>query len=258
MKRIRKVLIVDDEEKARLYLASILSEMHPDFEIQMVSTPAEALFLLNKQQIDVVLLDVEMQGMTGIEMASEMQNAAKRTPIIFVSAYKKAEFIQKALRLNAVDYIDKPVDPFELEAALTKAFQQNQNTITTTEINILSNRFCLLTDIDERFVDADEILYFESNKRYSAVYFTDGTNKVVRYNLVYLTKVLPEGCFLHVSRQHIINVKYVKLASKSNKTITLGYKNDEIVLHRIFPDILSVFVKSHSISNNKRCGQATS
>ncbi|MFZ4725793.1 MAG: LytR/AlgR family response regulator transcription factor [Paludibacter sp.] len=251
MNIIRKVLIVDDEEKARLYLASILSEMHPEYEIQLISTPSEALFLLNKQQFDVILLDVEMQGMTGIEMANEMQNASRSTPIIFVSAYKKAEFIQKALRLNAVDYIDKPVDPFELEAALTKAFQQNKNTITTTEINKQPNRFCLLTDLDERFVDADEILYFQSNNRYSTVYFTDGTNKVVRYNLVYLMKVLPEGYYLHVSRQNIVNVKYIRLASKSNKTITLGYKNIEIVLFKIFPNILSAFVKSHSIRNMK-------
>jgi DNA-binding LytR/AlgR family response regulator len=253
MKITRKVLIVDDEEKARLYLASILSEMHPEFEIQLVSTPAEALFFLNKQHFDVVLLDVEMQGITGIEMATEMQKATEHTPIIFVSAYKKADFIQKALRLNAVDYIDKPVDPFELDVALTKAFQlSNQTSNKVLETIKPANRFCLLTDLDERFVDADEIIYFQATKRYSTVYLTDGTNKVVRYNLVYLTKVLPDGCFLHISRQNIVNVKYIKVASKSNKSLTLGYGNNEIVLFKIFPAILSVFVKSHSIRNLKR------
>lgn len=61
-----------------------------------------------------------MPGMTGLDLVAEMQTSLKNVPVIFVSAYKRAEFIQRALRLNAVDYLDKPVDPTELIMLLKK------------------------------------------------------------------------------------------------------------------------------------------
>ena len=123
MSETKKILIVDDEEQSRLYLASIVNELHPELSIQLAATPAEALFLLNKECMDVVFIDVEMPGMTGLEMLEKLRGINANLPVIFVSAYKRAEFIQKAMRLGAVDYIDKPVDPIELESALQKILQ---------------------------------------------------------------------------------------------------------------------------------------
>ena len=244
----KKVLIVDDEEKARLYLASILSELYPGLEIQLAATPTEALFLLKKQHFDVLLLDVEMQGMTGLELVDELQKLTQQPPIIFVSAYKRAEFIQKAIRLNAVDYIDKPVNPTELDNAIKKAFEITKKILKEPDTSASVNkRFCLLTDIDKRFVEADEILYFQSSKRYSQVHFVDGNKRIVRYSLVHLKKNLPSGHFTHVSRQFIINIKYLKKISKSNKNITLQYCNTEIKLGKIFPVVLTELIKKYSL-----------
>ena len=155
------------------------------------------------------------------------------------------EFIQKAIRLNALDYIDKPVDPVELDAALIKAFHLQQTSKTIPETNKLTKRFCLPTDSDERFVDADEIICFESSKRYSRVFFVDGTNKVVRYNLVNLSKILPSNSFIHISRQFIVNVFYIKYISKCNKTITLRQGNKELIVKKVFPKIILELIDNH-------------
>jgi two-component system LytT family response regulator len=244
----KKALIVDDEEKARLYLASILAELHPEIEIQLVSTPTEALFLLKKQHFDIIFLDVEMPGMSGLEMLEQLHEILRYTPFIFVSSYKRAEFIQKALRLNAVDYIDKPVNPTELDNAVRKAFENNIKTVDRNNHH-KSAKFCLMTDVDERLVESNEIIYFQSLKRYATAYFIDGSKRVVRYNISHLNQLLPSSCFIKVSRKHIINLKYLKSIYKSNKTIILKFAENEIKLDKITPEVINELINNHSLSN---------
>ena len=245
----KKILIVDDEDSARLYLATIVSELYPKLSIQLAATPSEALFLLKNNCIDLVLLDVEMPGMTGLELVENIRNVSDSTPIIFVSAYKRAEFIQRAIRLNAVDYIDKPVDPAELNNALLKALQTNQNTVNNSKRSEHhNNRFCLLTDSGEMFIEDTEIVYFKTQKRYSLVFFADGTSKIVRDNLEGLSKKLPANSFLRVSRQHIVNIKSIKYVSKSNKSITLQSNNlQQVVLNKIYPTVLIILISKFSL-----------
>jgi len=244
----KKILIIDDEESARLYLATIVTELHPGLAIQLAATPSEALFLMKKGCIDLILLDVEMPGMTGLELVENIRKISNSTPVIFVSAYKRAEFIQRAIRLNAVDYIDKPVDPAELNNALLKAFKTNYNSIQNSKRSEQYNdRFCLLTDSGEMFIEVNEIVYFKTLKRYSLVYFADGSSKIARDNLEGLSKRLPENSFLRVSRQHIVNIKSIKYVSKSNKSITLQSCNLQIVLDKIYPTILAILISKFSL-----------
>lgn len=234
----KKILIVDDEEKSRLYLATILVELFPHFETSMASTPTEALFMLSKQSFDCLFLDVEMPGMTGLELVSQLWQGVSQIPVIFVSAYKRADFIQSALRLNAVDYLDKPVDPFELERAVKKALFEN-HTLQSSPIQSTNeplSRFRLFTDKGDRLVLPNEIAYFETEKRYSRVYFADGTSDSVRTSLSQLIPLLPSS-FLHVGRQYVANIDYVKYFSKTNKTLTLIFNNERVELSKIFPNV---------------------
>lgn len=232
-----KVLIVDDEENARLYLANILHELYPEFEILMATTPVEALFILIKQKIDIMLLDVEMPGMTGLEFANDLRNQLNDIPVIFVSAYKRAEFIQKALRLNAVDYIDKPVNPKELEFAIQKACDFTE---LSTKNKIIDGRLKLFTEQGEMFFEPNEILYFESVKRNSIAHFSNGFSSViVRHNIKSLVEILPNDIFKHVSRKYIVNISYVKFISKSNHTITITEGANKIKLDKIFPQFFN-------------------
>lgn len=189
-----------------------------------------------------------MPGMTGLDLVAEMQTSLKNVPVIFVSAYKRAEFIQRALRLNAVDYLDKPVDPTELDNALKKVFENKPYIVLASGSNN-SKRFFLLTDIDERFVESDEILCFQSSKRYSIAYFTDNTNRIIRSNLTNLSGKIPKDCFLQISRQFIVNLKYVKCISKSLKEITLKGGIAELKVQKVFPQILNVLIMNNRIKN---------
>lgn len=246
----KTVLIVDDEEKSRLYLAELVHELFPMFIFQFASSPFEALFILEKQKTDLIFLDVEMPGMTGLDMLEELRKKVNNTPVVFVSGYKRAEFIQKALRLNAIDYIDKPVDPEELRNAIEKScnYQTINETVETNQ-NVSTKKLCLSTINGEMLFEPDEIMFFQSKKRESIAHFINGFPEVlVRQNLKSLIDILPADRFLRVSRQYIINKRFVKFISQSNKSITIvdGYK--KIVLERIFPTIF----KNQIILNGKK------
>ncbi len=241
MNKTKKILIVDDEENARLYLANILLELFPDFDVQFSSTPAEALFLLSKNTFDAVLLDVEMPGMTGLDMVKKIREFTSNLPVIFVSAFHNATFIQNALRLKAIDYLDKPVNPDELRLALGRALQQNENS-KIIERKKIGDRFCLLTESGEMFFGADEVVCFWSAKRYATAELADGSKKLIRENLEKLRSKLPPDCYLRVSRQAIINLRYVKLISKTNKTIVLQNAKCQIVVPKVYPYIFEQLI----------------
>ena len=241
----KKILIVDDEESARLYLAEIIQELYSEVELNLASTPNEALFILKSNKIDCVLLDVEMPGMTGLELIEKVRTFAGTIPIIFVSGYKRAEFIQKAMRFDAVDYLDKPVNPNELNAALLRAFN---TTVQAVDVGLKNkDRFCIMTAVGEMFIDINELIYFETMKRYSIAYFSDGTNKLIRHNLESLEKILPESTFLRVSRQYIVNLSTIKFVSKNNKTITLKGFEKLVELNRVYPKVICELIEKHKI-----------
>ena len=229
---MKRVLIVDDEENARLYLAAILQELYPDIEIQMAASPAEAIFLISKKCADVILLDVEMPGMSGLEMLSQLRQSIQQTPVIFVSSYNRVEFVQKAMRLNAIDYIDKPVDPVELKNAMDKSLATNPFYNKNKDNQLLK----LFTEKGEMLFEPSEIMYFESHKRDSIAHFANGYQSVVvRGNLKKLVAILPSSIFTRTSRQLVVNKHYIKFVSHSNLTITLMDGRKPIVLERIFP-----------------------
>lgn len=236
---MKKALIVDDEENARLYLAKMIAVSFAQMEVQFASTPAEALFVLEKFKPDILLMDIEMPGMSGLEMLQELREKHPTLPVIIVSAYYEFEYIKKALRLNVIDYLNKPVNPDELELAINKAFNNDvEKSIVNTD-----NKLSLITDKGTLYVEPSELLYFEANKRTSNVYFTTEEKGIlVRENLLNLEKKLPQNIFHRVSRQYIINTKHIKFVNKG-KYIVLQVNNRQVKLDKIFPHIIEKYTK---------------
>lgn len=114
---IQKVLLVDDQPANLVSLEAILEE--EDRELIKANSGAEGLKALLKEDISLVLLDVQMPGMDGFEMA-ELMRARKDTqsiPIIFVTAIsKEKQYVFKGYQVGAVDYLFKPLDPVILQS----------------------------------------------------------------------------------------------------------------------------------------------
>ncbi len=116
-----RILIVDDEAPARARLADLLSDIAPDFEHTIVGQAADgraALDRLAETPADIALIDVQMPGMTGIELARHLGALPDPPAIVFVTAFD--EYAVKAFEVHALDYLMKPVRAARLLEALTR------------------------------------------------------------------------------------------------------------------------------------------
>ncbi|PPE71645.1 response regulator transcription factor [Caldimonas thermodepolymerans] len=119
-----RVLIVDDEELARLRLRSLLAECQaPAAEVAGEAAGAvQALSWLAGNRCDVVLLDVQMPGADGTQLAAQLRTMEQAPAVVFVTAH--AEHAVTAFELEAVDYLTKPVRRERLQAALARAAER--------------------------------------------------------------------------------------------------------------------------------------
>lgn len=124
-----RILVVDDEAPARVRMANLISDIQDQFPCEIVGEASDAqtaLDLLIDKRPDVLLLDVQMPGMTGMELAQHiLKNDVPLKPgIIFVTAYD--DYAIAAFELHAIDYLLKPIKAARLEDALKRAQQMRQ------------------------------------------------------------------------------------------------------------------------------------
>lgn len=126
---IPRILIVDDEAPARARLMTLLSDIAAECPHQVVGEAAqaqEALDRIGELVPDLVLLDVQMPGMTGIELAAHLAQHRETSPaIVFVTAYD--EYALKAFEVHALDYLMKPVRAARLADALRRVVAMRRN-----------------------------------------------------------------------------------------------------------------------------------
>ena len=104
------VLIVDDQ---RVNIMEISKALRPDFKVYATGNGKDALAVVEEQQPDVILLDVQMEDMTGYDIITALKSSKKTKdiPVIFITGRTDSESEEKALALGAADYIRKPFSP---------------------------------------------------------------------------------------------------------------------------------------------------
>ena len=116
---MRRVLVVDDEENIRLVLRTLLKKH--GYQVETAESAEEALGQLESFDPDFVLADVRMNGMTGLELSSELKARACTATVILMSAYGSVDLAIDAMKAGAYDYISKPFKQDEVLLALAKA-----------------------------------------------------------------------------------------------------------------------------------------
>lgn len=117
-----KIMFVDDDAIIRRSIADKIEWKKYGWELVYTARdPMEALDYLKEHQPDIILTDIKMPGISGIEMASIVKEYYPGIKFVFISGYKDFEYAQQVLKLNAVDYLTKPVEQEQLISVLQKA-----------------------------------------------------------------------------------------------------------------------------------------
>ncbi len=127
-----RVLIVDDDESMAKYLESYLSRRN--YDVSTASSGEEAIRMFRVYDPTLVLLDLAMSGMTGIDALERMKQIKPDVSVIMLSAHSNPEMIFKASKLGADDYISKPFEPKELDLRIAKVLDKQRLVSEVTQL----------------------------------------------------------------------------------------------------------------------------
>lgn len=191
-------LIVDDNAIARMTLKQLASQVKDLAVIGECATAIEAYNLLQDQSADLLLLDVEMPGMSGIELT---KNLVGKRPLIILTTSKK-EYAVEAFELSVVDYIVKPVTPARFIQAVDKCREVLQS--RQEEVKLEQDEFIFIRDSNiVRQLKVDDILFAEAMGDYVKLH-TPTKFFAIHTSLKNVEERLPSNKFLRVHRSFIV------------------------------------------------------
>lgn len=199
-----KAIIIDDERLARQELKNLLAA-HKEIEVVAECANAEeAKEKISQINPDVIFLDIQMPGKTGLELLEEISALPE---VVFVTAYD--EYAIRAFEINALDYLLKPVQPVRLSETVKKLLNKESGEKKENNSPLEDNDQVFVKDGEKCwFVNLSNIRLFESEGNYVRVYF-DNFRPLILRSLNSLETRLPEKSFFRASRKHIINLKWV-------------------------------------------------
>ncbi|MGZ4836061.1 MAG: LytR/AlgR family response regulator transcription factor [Terriglobales bacterium] len=190
-----KALIIDDERLARAELRRLLTS-HPEIEIAGEACNGdEALALIGQMSPDLLLLDVQMPGMTGFDVLERLDDVPQ---VIFTTAYDA--YAIKAFEVNALDYLMKPIAPARLATALAKVRPRSGPT-RLERVFVRDGDRCWIVALPDIFL-------LESEGNYTRVCF-NGQRPLIRRSLNSLESQLDPAVFFRANRQQILNLKWI-------------------------------------------------
>ena len=243
-----RIVIIDDEWKGRQTLNALLTKYCTDVAIVgMADSVATGLTSLSEHQPDLVLLDIQLQDGTGFDLLNQLPSHDFQ--LIFTTAYN--EYAIRAFKYSAIDYLLKPIDVEELEAAVERARSaptQQTGASGTWRIRNLLNfdstdpRITISTEQTIEILPVADILRIESNGAYSIFMMHNGDRIVSSKNLKYYEFLTAEHAFLRVHNSHVVHLKYVQRYLRKDGGLIEMTNGDCIPLSRRRRDVfLSIY-----------------
>lgn len=213
-----KAVLIDDEPNNLSNLRILLETYCPQVEVCAVAQNAEAgKAALYAHQPDLLFLDIQMPDQDGFALLRSL--AEYHFDVIFVTAYD--QYAIQAMRLAAVDYLLKPVDIGELQAAVAKAGKQRGLKAQRGQVDYLMQwlrdqarheepRIALATMQETRLVRMNEIVRCESSNNYTTFFLSDGAKLLVSKPIYEYDELLSGYGFLRCHQSHLVSKACIK------------------------------------------------
>ncbi|WP_369942492.1 LytR/AlgR family response regulator transcription factor [Xanthomonas medicagonis] len=225
-----RVAIIDDEPLARRGLAARLAA-HPD--LQLVGDYADAAAAaegLSRYPADLVLLDVQMPGMSGLDLLRSLAGARPPLAILFTA---HAHYAVDAFALDVVDYLLKPLDDARLDAALRRARQRLRALAAPPAAEAAPAAWVRSFEVRvgrcTRLVRVEELEWLQAEGDYVALHTRSGSH-LLRQTLARMQEQLDPALFLRVHRSSIVRLDAVaELRALSNRDALLRLHSGTLV-----------------------------
>ena len=238
-----KILILEDEQRNAMRLIRLLNDIDTTFIIEgPLTNIKEAVdFFQSGKTTDLILADIRLTDDLSFEA---LKYAPATVPIIFTTAYD--EYAVQAFKFNSFDYLLKPLDADELEAAIDKATKAGKNYADENLRQLFDSlqknqfryreRFLLPYRDGYKTVRVSDINHIETENKTVYLRLNNGTSEVVNMSMDELEQQLNPDCFFRANRQYIINIEYVLFLSNyfGGKLIVRlkGYPNTKITVSK--------------------------
>lgn len=210
-------VIIDDEIRSREAMREMLRLYCNGIEVVAEGSDVKSgIEAINRHNPQLVLLDIRMPDGTGFDLLRQVMPVSFR--IIFVTAYE--EYALKAFKVNALDYLTKPIDPAELQHAIEKAASIIENEDINERLKKMLNdyikfqvpenkKIILKTSETIHVVDIDNIVRCESDRNYTVFHLEDKTKILMSKTIKDYSDLLELHDFYRVHHSHLINLKYL-------------------------------------------------
>lgn len=241
-----KAIIIDDEKHCRSILKWAVREVCPEVELlPECQSGTEGIAAIQKYSPDFIFLDIEMRDMTGFDMLEKLGKV--ECDIIFTTAYD--QFAINAFKVNAVDYLLKPIDENELKKAVDKVALKREDPISKKQMDFLlaqlkknmsgdKSNIALPSSVGLEFIEVEKIIYCQSDSNYTNVFQQDAKKMVVSKTLKDVEGLLPNDVFFRVHHSYTVNLKHIKRYIKADGGYLVMSNGDRVKVSRSKKDLL--------------------
>ena len=213
-------IIIDDEPKAIEIIERYIVSTPFLKLLQSFRDPMDAINFLYTNKVDLIFLDINMPGISGVNIATLFQD---KTSVIFTTAYSK--YAIEGFELNAIDFLIKPVSFDRFLKAVSKAMElkllKDNNGTSTSKNNNSENEKPLFIKSGTKIfkINISDILFLEKEGNYFNIHMLNNKKILIRMNFFDLFRYLPSSNFIRIHKSYIINLKHLDTVEGQNVLI---------------------------------------
>ena len=209
-----KVLLIEDESAAARRLTKMLQEIAPEVEvIDCLDSIEHSLnWLMENPEPDLILMDIHLADGSSFEI---FQHVEVKSPVIFITAFD--QYALQAFKVNAVDYLLKPIKREELEEAMTRIQRWKKmeginykQLAEAMQQGGWNKRFLIRLGQNFRVVELKEAAYFYTENKITFLIARNGKRYPLDYSLEKLEEMLPDDQYFRINRQFIIGIEAIQ------------------------------------------------